>query len=710
MRRRTLNIIVPAIIVTLTLSLTVVVPAIGNQNPVVSKLERLHDMIAHEHPSLGNKVNAVIHQVEAGAINGAINKLENDLIKSIEAWVDDPEEALALVIDILDDLRGIRRPDFEIDADPEELEIEHGSFDTSTITITSKNNFTREVILTNATSASGVKLSLDPDRVTPPANGSVTSTLRVEVSPEVEPDDYDITVTGTSGSIQHTVDISLTVSAIQPPPVHDIAVTEVTAEPLEVQVDQSVFIDVEVENQGTFTETFDITVYFGLKIIKTKTDVSLDEKEKIILAFEWVTKEAHIGEAFINATASTVPGETDTSDNTLKDGEVTVKAKPTVEIDVTFETARINSPAPGSYLKGVVEVSIFTQDEHFKQANLTINDKLKISWNSPGQHTYAWTTTTDPDGAYNIKLKAVDTFNNIGERTVGVTVDNTLPTATIGEPAEGSFLRLSVLIRVSGSDTNLDRMEVLIDGRSVKNWTTGGSEVSEWNTRNYDDGAHSITLKVYDKAGNIKQALVDVTADNTAPLIETPSWSPEEPEANVDVQINVTVTEPTYGSGVKNVTLGFKNKTMEDWQFVPMELKGGNWTITLSNQSDTKVKFFIEAFDRAGNMAQKEQLEFTVAAPAGFPLAWILAAIAAIGAGSGGGAYYVRRRRRKGGGSSSVPTAFSQPAPPPEPVSLPLKKSPKRRSQQEFQQFLDTLLLNNKNAPRVDYSNTSTHN
>jgi len=76
----------------------------------------------------------------------------------------------------------------------------------------------------------------------------------------------------------------------------------------------------------------------------------------------------------------------------------------------------------------------------------------------------------------------------------------------------------------------------------------------------------------------------------------------------------------------------------------------------------------------------EEEGEFTVAAPAGFPLAWILAAIAAIGGGSGGTAYYVRRRRKKGM-LASVPAATSaepvQPSTPPSPA--PARKPVRRR-------------------------------
>jgi hypothetical protein len=153
-------------------------------------------------------------------------------------------------------------------------------------------------------------------------------------------------------------------------------------------------------------------------------------------------------------------------------------------------------------------------------------------------------------------------------------------------------------------------------------------------------------LTVYDRAGNSRKITVNVTVDNTPPEIGLPRRSPEEPAANVDIQINVTVTEPAFGSGVLSVTLAFKNKTLDDWRFIPMQLVGEDWTVTLTNQSDTDVRFYIEALDRAGNSDKTTVEEFTVAPPAGFPLAWILAAVAIIAAAVGGAAYYLRRKQK----------------------------------------------------------------
>ena len=108
--------------------------------------------------------------------------------------------------------------------------------------------------------------------------------------------------------------------------VHDIAVISVVPSATSVRLGELVNITVVVENQGTDNETFDITVYHDTSAIETKTDITLIAGTSTSLAFAWNTADART-EIYatdikeknytINATASTVPEETDTEDNTL---------------------------------------------------------------------------------------------------------------------------------------------------------------------------------------------------------------------------------------------------------------------------------------------------------------------------------------------------------------------------------------------------------
>jgi hypothetical protein len=124
--------------------------------------------------------------------------------------------------------------------------------------------------------------------------------------------------------IEHdVVDGLVTVNAA--PENHDIAVTSVTALPTTVTAGDSVTIDVVVENQGTRTETFDVSVLYDSTLISSEAGVILDWGASATLTFIWNTAGIHVGAYRITAQASVVPGEGDTADNTYSNGLITVR-------------------------------------------------------------------------------------------------------------------------------------------------------------------------------------------------------------------------------------------------------------------------------------------------------------------------------------------------------------------------------------------------
>jgi hypothetical protein len=154
-------------------------------------------------------------------------------------------------------------------------------------------------------------------------------------------------------------------------------------------------------------------------------------------------------------------------------------------------------------------------------------------------------------------------------------------------------------------------------------------------------------------------------SDPYAPVIGDPSWIPEEPDANVEITVNATVNEPTGSSGVRNVTLWFKNRTL-DWTALPMTFASDTWTTKLGNQSDTPIDFKITAYDYAGNSAETKLYQFQVkapTAPAGFPLFLILLVIIILSALTGSAIYLLWRRRQKGKSAAGTP----RPTPPSPP-------------------------------------------
>jgi len=557
----------------------------------------------------------------------------------------------------------VPHPDFLITAFPTSLTVQVGESGTSTIVVISVRGFNQTVNLTiTSEPLENVNVSVDPSKVAPPLDGFVTSTLTVNVADSAQVGLYSINVTATSGMLESkSVVIRLEVTA---PPKDTIppTIVNVLRNPETPAYNESVTVAAFVYDEGGS----------GIKQIILKYSGGA----------EWTAINMTLSDGLYTASIPTFPFNTTVEYRVLASDNENNSALSSLfsytVIDPYPPLLRIDSPAQGSYLSGTVSITVFMKDQNkgdesgFGGAELSINGTVVKTWEPPAPSepdTYSWQTRTfGGDGTYVVKLSVRDKAGNVVEKSLSVTVDNTSPLAEIVKPGPGSYLRSSVLIKVRGSDVNFDKMEVRIDNTLVRTSTTSGSEVLEWNTLNYDDGVHIIELIVYDKAGNIKPTTALVIVDNTRPWIRTPSWSPKEPTANVDIQINVAVTDPLGGSGVKNVTLWFKNKTMEDWQPKPMTLKSGNWTVTLSNQSDTIIKFWIEAFDRAENGAKTPEIyEIQVKGAAGVPLALILALILIVAAIIALAAYISWRQRRRQEGAGPTPSVMppSRPLPPP---------------------------------------------
>jgi hypothetical protein len=104
-------------------------------------------------------------------------------------------------------------PNFTIGASPSSLTITQAGNGTSTITITSQNSFSSATTLSASGLPSGVTAAFSTNPVTPPANGSASSTLTLTASATATTGNATVTVTGTSGSLTHSTSIALTVNS-----------------------------------------------------------------------------------------------------------------------------------------------------------------------------------------------------------------------------------------------------------------------------------------------------------------------------------------------------------------------------------------------------------------------------------------------------------------------------------------------------------------
>jgi len=109
---------------------------------------------------------------------------------------------------------------------------------------------------------------------------------------------------------------------------HDVAIKEISVSKTIINQGYPVPIDVVVENQGHFTESFTVTVYANSTAIGTRNVNNLQPSTTSTLTLTWNTTDELLGNYFVSANASTILGEADTSDNAYDDGTVRIIEAP----------------------------------------------------------------------------------------------------------------------------------------------------------------------------------------------------------------------------------------------------------------------------------------------------------------------------------------------------------------------------------------------
>jgi len=575
---------------------------------------------------LCNKVEAVIHQVGAGAYEGALNKLINDVKKAITSCIADEWEAylLSLIDHIIDIIKGtccvdVTPPTIHtIYQYPKEPEYEDSVLVLAHVTDCQSG-------VANVTLSywvnSGEKINITMSKT----DGLFTG--EIPAQPYNSTVSYLICAYDKAGNVAISSEYSYVVGDYHPPFISYIE--RVPASP-------------------NYNET--------VLVLANATEPPFASGVKeIILTY-------NNGTAWTNVTMS--------STDTLYSAEIpqlpygTIVQYRVYAVDYAgnwaamdiysysvgdrfLPVARIIDPVEGSYLSMNVTVETYVFDDNFYKAELTANGTLLDSWAETGPHHYLWDISAN-DGVYILKLEAHDIAGNIAEHIISVVVDNTPPMAIIQLPLNGSYVKGIVSVQVSAEDANFKEM-VLKLGDFVQVWEIGGDQTYLWNTSDFNDGSYVIDLTAYDKAGNEAEDSVFVIVDNAAPFIDNITWTPAQPIVNETVDVSAQVFE--VGSGIANVTLWFKIDQGE-YESLNMTLQGDRWTCTILGQNaNVTVRFYVECYDNAGNRAATLERSYTVEAAApGFPLYWLLAIIAFIVAALAISVYFLRKR----GGSSSV--------------------------------------------------------
>lgn len=276
-----------------------------------------------------------------------------------------------------------------------------------------------------------------------------------------------------------------------------------------------------------------------------------------------------------------------------------------ISIDNTKPTAHITCPASNSYVKGTVNVNFTFSDSNLENATLLLDGQFLA--NVKLVTSYAWDTNVSSDGSHTLTLTVLDKAGNIAADEVTVIVDNTSPLGEVQSPLNGTYVRGTVNVTCYGYDVNLEQMKLYIDGINMPpyNWTTSGMHTTAWDTTKYSDGTHTISLVIYDKAGNQLITTISVTVDNTPPTVSINS--PSKNGTSLTGIVNITYTA-TDNSQIATLLLIIDNMQTriypnQTYRWDTTKFADGNYTIR------------IVATDLAGNTAEATVTVKTVNAP-----------------------------------------------------------------------------------------------
>ena len=190
----------------------------------------------------------------------------------------------------------------------------------------------------------------------------------------------------------------------------NIAVADM-ATPINIAKGTVAYINVTAQNRGQIAQTFDVTLSHDVTPIEIKSIINLPAGNTTILNFTWDTNPISIGEYNLNATATTVPGEQDLSDNNL-----TLK----VYIGTRDLTATLVKPyrtsIPLGFTNGVdVIVTIQNNGQATETFNVTFyqgstelgNQTTALISGGSGNLTFTWNTSVLFYGNYSLQGNAV---------------------------------------------------------------------------------------------------------------------------------------------------------------------------------------------------------------------------------------------------------------------------------------------------------------
>jgi chitodextrinase len=159
--------------------------------------------------------------------------------------------------------------------------------------------------------------------------------------------------------------------------------------------------------------------------------------------------------------------------------------------------------------------------------DVRLKSSSSSTWGAPVALTSAPATFTGLVNAtsYDVSVRSRDTLGNTSAwsataSATPVAPDTTAPVVAVTGPAGGARLAGTVAVSITASDAgSVTRVELLVDGQLVGSVAASSAAIA-WDTRTVAGGAHGLTARAVDAAGNVGTSpSVSVIVDNTAPAV-----------------------------------------------------------------------------------------------------------------------------------------------------------------------------------------------
>jgi len=191
--------------------------------------------------------------------------------------------------------------------------------------------------------------------------------------------------------------------------------------------------------------------------------------------------------------------------------------------DITAPTVSMTAPTDGATVSGIVPVSATATDNMAVVGVQFLVDGAAVGAEATTQpYSMSWDSTTAASGPHSLSARARDAAGNqTTSAAVTVTIDNTAPTVSMSAPANGAMVSGTVPVSADASDNiAVVGVQFLLDGAALSTEDTTGPFSISWDTGTAGTGAHTLSARARDAAGNMTtSATVSVTIDNTAPTI-----------------------------------------------------------------------------------------------------------------------------------------------------------------------------------------------